>query len=59
MEAKVIKTEKEYQDALNRVNELFDAKEGTKEFDEVELLMALVHIYEEEYYKIEAPRLLN
>lgn len=55
MEAKIIKTEQEYQMALDRINELFDATEGTKKFDEAELLMALVEMYEEKHYKIKAP----
>lgn len=55
MDIKVIKTEKEYQAALNRIEKLFDAKPNTKEFDEAELLMALVEMYEEKHYKIDAP----
>lgn len=55
MKAKLIKTEVDYDAALARIDELFDAKPGSKAFDEVELLMALVEIYEEEHYKIEAP----
>jgi len=55
MTTKLIKTEAEYDVALARIDELFDAKKGTKDFDEVELLLALVEIYEEEYYPIEAP----
>ena len=55
MEAKLIKTEEEYNTALARIDVLFDAKPDTKEFDEVELLMALVEIYEQEHYKIDAP----
>lgn len=55
MEAKLIKTEAGYDLALARIDELFDSKPGSKDFDEVELLMALVKLYEEQYYKIEAP----
>jgi HTH-type transcriptional regulator / antitoxin HigA len=55
MQAKLIKTEDEYNSALARIDELFDSKPGSKDFDEVELLMALVEIYEEQHYKIEAP----
>ena len=55
MEAKIIKTEKDYNLALGRIDELFDAQPNSKEYDEVELLMALVEIYEQEHYKIEAP----
>ncbi|MDA9563538.1 helix-turn-helix domain-containing protein [Flavobacteriales bacterium] len=55
MEAKLIKTEADYQAALTRIDELFDAKPETKDFDEAELLMALVELYEAEHYPIEAP----
>lgn len=55
MEAKLIKTEKDYNSALARIEELFDSKPGSKNFDEVELLMALVELYEEKHFKIEAP----
>lgn len=55
MKAKLIKTEKEYNDALARINELFDVSPNSKEFEEVELLVALVDLYEKEHYPIEAP----
>ncbi|MBI2257355.1 MAG: helix-turn-helix domain-containing protein [Flavobacteriia bacterium] len=55
MEAKLIKTEEEYNSALARIDVLFDAVPGSKDFDEAELLMALVELYEEKHYKIEAP----
>lgn len=55
MQAKLIKTEEEYNLALERVDALFDSKPGSAEFDEAELLMALIEIYEEQHYKIEAP----
>ncbi|MEX2482937.1 MAG: helix-turn-helix domain-containing protein [Brumimicrobium sp.] len=55
MEAKLIKTEADYNKALARMEELFEAKPNTKEFDEAELLMALIELYEEQHYKIDAP----
>lgn len=55
MNIKLIKTESDYTSALARIDELFDSKPGSKNFDEVELLMALVELYEEQHYKIEAP----
>jgi HTH-type transcriptional regulator/antitoxin HigA len=55
MEAKLIKTEEEYNSALARIEELFDVTPESKEFNEVELLIALVELYELEHYKIEAP----
>lgn len=55
MQVKLIKTETDYNSALARIDELFDSKPGSKDFDEAELLMALVELYEEQHYKIEAP----
>jgi HTH-type transcriptional regulator/antitoxin HigA len=55
MEMKLIKTEDEYNEALSRIDELFDVTPESKEFDEVELLIALVELYEQQHYKIESP----
>lgn len=55
MIAKLIKTEQEYNEALERIDELFDVSPDSKEFEEVELLVALVDLYEKEHYPIEAP----
>jgi len=38
----------EYQTALNRLDKLFHAKEGTKEQDELEILVILIEKYETE-----------
>jgi len=55
MKVRLIKSESDYEKALARIDELFDAKPGNDDFDEVEVLMALVELYEEKHYKIEAP----
>lgn len=55
MEYKVIKNEKEYQKALNRLEKIFNAKKGTKEGDELELLSLLIDKYEQEKYPIDLP----
>lgn len=52
---KIIKSEDDYNIALNRIEEIFDAKPGSPEFDEMELLVKLVEIYEDEKYPISAP----
>ena len=44
MNMKIIKTEQEYAKALERLEVLFDAKRGTKEGDELELLTLLIDI---------------
>ena len=55
MTFKVIKTEKDYQMALKRMELIFDAKKGSKEGEELELLSLLIDIYEKEKYPIELP----
>lgn len=55
MEVKLIKTVADYNEALAKIDALFDAKPGTKDFDEVELLLVLVGVYEEQHYKIDTP----
>ena len=55
MVPKIIKSEEDYNIALKRIEEIFDAKPGTPEFDEMELLVKLVEIYEDEKYPISAP----
>lgn len=55
MELKPIKTAKDYQDGLERLNVIFDAPIDTKEGDEAEILSLLIENYENEHYPIEAP----
>ncbi len=55
MNIKPIKSEKDYQEALQRLDELFDAKIGTSESDEADILALLVDNYENQYYPIDAP----
>jgi HTH-type transcriptional regulator/antitoxin HigA len=45
---KIIRTEEAYQAALNRLEEIFDCKKGDDHFDEAELLVMLIHKYEQE-----------
>lgn len=52
---KIIKSEKEYEHALERLEEIFDAPPGTPEGDESELLALLIEKYEEEHYPIPDP----
>ncbi len=46
---KVLKTEAEYKEALNRTIHVFHAESGTPEFDELELLLVLVKDYEDKH----------
>ena len=55
MNIKVIKTEEDYNRALERLEVIFDAKLGTKEGDELEILSILIEKYENEHYPIDLP----
>jgi HTH-type transcriptional regulator / antitoxin HigA len=55
MKPKMIKTETDYQEALGRIEAIFDAKPNTPEGDELELLVTLVEYYEEKAYPIGRP----
>ena len=52
MEAKLIKTEEDYAQALDRLEVIFDAKIGSKEGDELEVLGLLIDKYETEHFPI-------
>lgn len=55
MDLKPIRTEKDYQNALNRLEDIFDAKKGTKNGDELEILSILINNYEDQNFPIEMP----
>ena len=55
MKVKVIKTEEEYNQALKRLEVIFDAPVDSKEGDEAELLAVLIEKYEDEHYPIDSP----
>ena len=55
MTIKLIKTENDYQEALARMDEIFDAPEGSPESDEADILALLIDDYENQNYPIEAP----
>lgn len=55
MKIKPIRNEKDYQNALKRLEEIFDAKRGTEEGDELEILSILIDNYENENFPIEMP----
>lgn len=52
---RLIKTRQEYRSALLRVEKLMDARPGSAEGDELELLSALIEIYEEQHAPILPP----
>lgn len=55
MELKPIKTDTDYRAALKRLEAIFDAKLGTPESDELEILGLIVDNYETKHYPIQAP----
>ena len=57
MQLKILKTEKDYDKALNRIDELIELNQklGTPESDELEILALLVEKYEELNWNIETP----
>lgn len=55
MNIKPIHTKKDLTIALSRIDELIDAKHGTSEYDELEILSILVEVYEEKHSPIPSP----
>lgn len=55
MTLKPIKTEEDYNQVLERLSQIFDAKPNTKEGDELEILGILIEKYENENFPIELP----
>lgn len=55
MEWKVIKTERDYQKALKRLETIFDSKKGSKNGDELELLSLLIDNFEKVKFPIDLP----
>lgn len=55
MDIKPIKTEEDYQEALETIDRDFDAQAGTPEGNRVEVLSILVEAYEAEHYAIPLP----
>ncbi len=55
MSIKPIRTEQDYENTLNRIDELMESEPNTPEFDELEVLTTLVEAYEQIHYKIDTP----
>jgi len=55
MTIKPIKSKKDYQAALARLDQIFDAKPGSKDGDELEILGILIEKYEQDHYPIDYP----
>lgn len=52
---KLIKTEKDYDLALSRIEDLMDAEANSPEAEELELLVTLVELYEEKHHAMDFP----
>ncbi|WP_298248397.1 helix-turn-helix domain-containing protein [uncultured Christiangramia sp.] len=50
-----IRNEQDYQNALERLEVIFDAKKGTEDGDELEILSILIDNYENEHFPIGMP----
>ena len=55
MKPKLVKNEADYKTTLARIEEIFNAKLGSPEGDELDLLVTLVELYEEKAYRISLP----
>jgi HTH-type transcriptional regulator/antitoxin HigA len=50
-----IRNKKDYEKALKRLEQIFDAKKGTEKGDELEILSILIEKYENEQFPIDLP----
>lgn len=55
MNIKPIRTKKDYEQALERLEVIFDAKKGTAKGDELEILGILIENYENENFPVNLP----
>lgn len=55
MEINMIKTEKDYERALEKIEILLNADETSENTEQLEILSILVEDYENKHYKIESP----
>jgi len=55
VDVKLIETEEEYNEAVKRLDALFDAPVGSAEAKEADVLTLLINQFEEEHYPIDEP----
>ncbi len=55
MNIKPIKTKRDYERALKRIEELFNSKPNTSAGDELEVLVTLTEVYEQKHFNISPP----
>ena len=55
MNIKPIRTKKDLREALARIDQIIDSKQGTPEYDELEVLSTLVEAFEEKHCPVPPP----
>jgi HTH-type transcriptional regulator/antitoxin HigA len=55
MNVKPVRNEKDLQKALLRIDSIIDARKGSAEYDELEVLTTLVEAYETKHHPIDPP----
>lgn len=55
MNIRPVKTEQDYDVAIKRIEELWSAEPGTPEYDELDVLITLVGVYEDENHPVPPP----
>lgn len=55
MEIRAIRSEEDYQWALEEIDQLMNSKFGTPEGDKLDVLVTLVDVYEKKHFPIEDP----
>jgi HTH-type transcriptional regulator / antitoxin HigA len=55
MNLKPIKTEADYQEALQEIERLFEVESNTPEWEKLDILTTLVDAYEKQNYPIDSP----
>ena len=55
MEIRPVRTKADYDAAMKHIDKIFDARPGTPQGDELEVLTLLIENYERRYFPIEAP----
>ena len=55
MDLKPIKTEADYQQALKKIEAVFEVEANTPEWESLDILTTLVEVYEQQHYPIEPP----
>ena len=55
MRIRPIRSEADYEEALRRVEALWDSTSGTPEGDELDVLVLLIEAYERDHYPIDLP----